>query len=430
MKTKQYLLIALFVLTLGFLSCGKGEFANFTPGTSTPDIVDQNRDRFAKALALAIDDSDFLNFIIEEAKKEFMGDRDILYAQLKDKEIPGTRKPVYLFLAQTERKVLPSREMVSFFKKDVLLTNPGLNIYLFIPEEMLDSDDLKVTKVSYLPENYDESTTAEIPYYDLSGGKSLIAAKEDPTEPVLVVKENERVLAVHEESGTTKYGNAPSLDNSAPDFTVDRIAYYDINNLLEPTTERIEGITEDTMCFEQCPNADRHTRNNREEVVKVKFVNRAALNSVCPWHDGRPEIQVIWVGFTNLNSPSADRHYKTFKDKRRKFIQGGNTIWYYFPAPLLFQKFNRTIYGDPVIMKWVEIDNTDFNSEITLNSPTLSFEISEDIGLEWQPLSYTIKWNAQNDDIGEDIIYFCDPANNEGTLYNTGTMLFHMKEQE
>lgn len=425
------MLTLLLALVLCLPSCQSDPLNDVSPGASTPELIDQTRAKVAKAMAIAMKEPAFSSRYIEEAMVELTGDREILYARFKGMEIDGEK--VSQTLAKTERKILPSQKSVQFFESGATSNDPGLTIYMFVPEDIAPNSQLTVSKVAYLPEEYDESTTVEIPCFDSSGELSTISIKEEPAELVLVVKENERMLAVFESSGTTKYGNTPTNISGPPAMTIDGIAFYDqfMDQSPIPLNTLSSVSIGDTVnrCYEHCPEADRHQRDNREQLVKLKFVNATSFRNVCPWPDGKPEIQINWIAFSDAASPVPNTIKKIIRDSRKQFIQGGNTKWYYPPEPLLFLKFNLDSYADPVLWKWVELDNTEFSGSISLNSPNLTFNIGI-FKIDWQPFSFTIDWDPQNDDIGEDAVYFCDPANNEGTQYNTGLLNFYAKEEQ
>jgi hypothetical protein len=191
---KQLLLIT--CLSSSFLSCEKdletlGKSALMNEKLQKKDVRLSNekkheiKSEFAKILAKAIKENvELRQFIKEEAKKEFDNDADILYHLVKNNSVTADKTFRDILLESTGNKDL-------FYKVEEHL--PLLNIFIpSLPDgfSMLSWDPQ--TEIPYVSTATAVNNKIE---YILGDGTSIYGKFEEiPNFPVLVVKENERVV--------------------------------------------------------------------------------------------------------------------------------------------------------------------------------------------------------------------------------------------
>jgi hypothetical protein len=117
MKTVLTKLLLVMLIAVTIVSCSKEEVEVVNSSIlsqSTERITSQQkneaRTRFAKALAKASSNRTFTNYLNTEALRELTGDREVLYANIKNNVVTGTGKEVYEFLAATELDDVESRD--------------------------------------------------------------------------------------------------------------------------------------------------------------------------------------------------------------------------------------------------------------------------------------------------------------------------------
>ena len=194
----QISFITVFMISISFFSCNKEE--NPEPITQADEIYDAEsslkRD-FGKALATALADEPSLRaFIKTEALKMFDEDYDILYELVKDKKLDN---------GQTFRSIL-----LNYFDNEAALTAieqrfPLLTI--FVPELPNDSFSAKNWDVStQIPDVAIRlHTTNDVPMIKASGEEYVMKSGQIPAFPVVVIKENERMVSSKgKEFGSTK----------------------------------------------------------------------------------------------------------------------------------------------------------------------------------------------------------------------------------
>ncbi|RPH34140.1 MAG: hypothetical protein EHM93_01940 [Bacteroidales bacterium] len=198
---KKLLLFGLFA-TILFSSCKKNE------SIEDKDIFVSNQTenlqiRFAKILAPALaDNSELRSLIKSEALKMFDKDYDILYQLIKDKRVG--EKTVSEFLSSYAN----SKEEFDAIEENL----PLLTIFIptlpnFTPINWNTSTEIPKVAVCLL-------TSGDIPYYDKYRNQSIIHYGLIPGFPIIVIKQNERVLV-----GQTKHQKSSNLSGSKYNFS-------------------------------------------------------------------------------------------------------------------------------------------------------------------------------------------------------------------
>lgn len=225
---KNSVTIAVLVGSLCYLqACNKSEeLQPTTAGTSiTAEIIDQHQTVFAKALSQALQaDPELRAFLKKESLTQFDRDADILYQMVKDKPL-GNGGTVHDRLARYLDKVQLA---------EIEETLPLLTIFVpslpngFAPNTWQTEQEIPVVAVRHVHDN-------KVPLYDAEGNEDNLPAGSIPGFPVLVVKQNERVIV----------GVGESIDKQAKGrqfFQNQRFNYrFAVANFDGQTVEQIEN---------------------------------------------------------------------------------------------------------------------------------------------------------------------------------------------
>ncbi len=151
--------------------------------------LDDQRTQFAKTLAKALANEEVRSFIKLEAGKQFDLDYDVLFRLVKDKELSGGRSFSATLAGFAESEAQFARTTASL----PLLT-------IFVPE--LKGFSAKnwdvanqIPMVAVVNSGHDEQKATKIIAFDQEGNQHELDSKEEPNVPVIVVKENERLVA-------------------------------------------------------------------------------------------------------------------------------------------------------------------------------------------------------------------------------------------
>jgi len=197
------LIIILFFIKFVLVSCQQDEYYEPQETFKSNYRYDKDINSFAEMVAKAMNSRQFRASIKKEAVKEFDGDFDVLMAKYQDKQINTEKSSegINLFdhLAEksTKTKSLNDKKKAKKYLKELQNKYPLLQIS--VPEVYENSTkewdvDSHIPLVAYIPSDYQEGETKQIPAYDQYGKKVFIDAVTEPTEPVIVVSMNERLI--------------------------------------------------------------------------------------------------------------------------------------------------------------------------------------------------------------------------------------------
>lgn len=235
--------LVLFVLPICFLSCQEDflkEQAN-EHVIIPDDLVDNNlqlKSEFAKALAIVLDEhQEARSFIKNEALKKFDHDYDVLYDLIKDEKLNcGLTLEEMLSKHMSAEKLTQVKEQI-----------PTLTI--FVPELPENSFSAEIWETDNdapfvgVRVRYDNN----VPMYDAMGNKTILPADRIPTYPVLIIKENERVVASNEASSLGIMSRSIGGQKFAfIDSVFDNVSQRIYQGTLVTTTDNITGVYEKT----------------------------------------------------------------------------------------------------------------------------------------------------------------------------------------
>ncbi|MEO6729508.1 MAG: DUF3103 family protein, partial [Candidatus Dojkabacteria bacterium] len=200
MKKQVFSLITLLiVMTVVYTACRKGdvqlnndrtlssEKVSSTTISDNFNVLQKNSimDKIAKQLAVNLKQKDMRAFVKSEALKQFDGDYDILYRNIKDIVISGKALKSHL-VNNTKDSELSSNDV-----EELASTMPLLNISVPMNIEKWDTDNY-TPMVAVVPADYDDKTAKLVKAYDGDGNIHYLDATKSPDVPVVVVGLNER----------------------------------------------------------------------------------------------------------------------------------------------------------------------------------------------------------------------------------------------
>ncbi len=244
-------------------SCKKDiDTKNNTPilasNTAENSAVNNSQITFAKILAKAVkDDAPLRSFLKDESLKQFDNDHDILYQMIKDTKINGAEtvhEKLIRFAASKE-------ELEAVEQQLPLLTIFVPTLPNFSPEKWNSSNEVPVVAVS-------NTANSNVLFYDDKGKENALAADEIPGFPVLVIKQNERVIV-----GTGNKLASNSVASNSQSSTV----YNNGGLVLNFADDAFNNINPKTKVNKLNPN--RVTNSSG-----IDPVNIAAYNSGDEWH--------------------------------------------------------------------------------------------------------------------------------------------------
>ncbi|MBN2893606.1 MAG: hypothetical protein JXL97_17170 [Bacteroidales bacterium] len=157
--------------------------------TQVNQIDNQNRKIISFAIAKSLQNPEFRTFIKEEAMKQFDGDYDILYQNLKDKSIiKGKTLEDFIFDAYVAEK---GTNATKDDFENIIKSIPDFQISVPINCEKWDAIK-EIPLATYIPFNFDEQTTKFVTAYDFKGNTYYLSTGVEPDVPVVVIGSCER----------------------------------------------------------------------------------------------------------------------------------------------------------------------------------------------------------------------------------------------
>lgn len=130
-------------------------------------------EKVARKLAKTLANAGVRNFLKAEALKKFDGDYDVLFTRLLD-------------YAAQHPEAVELKELAAITSKF-----PLLNVAVPVNIDQWDAASF-TPLVAYLPDHFDEKSTAPIAAFDAAGTVHLLDSRQAPTVPVIVISQNER----------------------------------------------------------------------------------------------------------------------------------------------------------------------------------------------------------------------------------------------
>jgi hypothetical protein len=284
-------------LSLIFLiySCQKDKTNNQETNQIPQELTQDNYHTFAKSLAKVIDNKEIKAALKTKALEKFDGDYDVLvkdFVLIKLKD----GKSILDLLAKQNEEV-----------RSIIANNPLLTIY--VPE-------LKIFSAN----NWDTEKTTPIVAVRNNNGSNKIYAyntrlniveldkKIEPTNPTILVKTNERLPLINDEStqviiaksfdSTSSVNKAASVNNRASSNRNWRVLDPLAPKVLEAINKNIPlSNIRDYVYYGLNPNENINESkltgyDYAEHIISIQLTDELVLNKIADWGEGDLEIKI------------------------------------------------------------------------------------------------------------------------------------------
>jgi len=382
------------VILLLCISCTKHSDTPAQPETE-PVKTTEVTIEFAKVLAKAMENKDVRSLLKQEALKKFDNDYDVLFQLSKDAtsaegKTLGSLIAAYADDPATFTAMVDKAPLITIFVPD--LSN-------FSPEKW--NTEAQIPQVA-VRNTEDKKQKKNMVAYDANGGTTELSYEVQPTQPVIVVKENERVSVAGNDdnerrkedksflrtAGNEFYftddcynGLTPKkpVNNSRFGFSVDPAAVYArINNIDAPRDYIYYGL-DPAHGVNQGP-----LKNNYAEfLMGIRPTSAAVKSFFVDWSDGMLEFRLTVFFIANEGSISSIT--KNFPgDAAKMFPNGDATDYVDLTAnPIELANWDMQKYGDTWKILLIEFDPGGEFTYSTGVSSTFGYNFGVDVGLEF-----------------------------------------------
>lgn len=390
----------------------------------------------AKNLSLTLQDAEVRKFIQDQAVKQFDGDYDILLSKAQHESLSSANARG----AGTFGQILSGGGMANARTKGLdldkmLAENPLLQIAVpELPEASAESWDAKNYSpiVVYRVPGVDLNEVTHLPAFDAEGNPFDFNITEVPTQPIIVVSNNERLTAVPKGKSPESVIKARiACATPTPYYTDANFDYYFTPELY--CSEPYPSYPTDPGTGGGTSSCDRDNDNQKDYIKKVRFTGIKTFRQAEAYVDGNPEVFVVVTfgakdpgGFSHYRKyiPSTDRNQwkdcSVFSCKTEWYDETRNGM------PLALVHWDKDFYGDRTRHDWFEYDQKGKAIEYTV-SLTTGFGDNEK-----NAVSGSVKYTITNTDyiLGHDVVEYCDKTSGGGTLYTTGFMDWYIGRAE
>ncbi len=365
----------IFAVMLLFTHCTKKDSLNYLGDSKSNEQTQKryehfnysnreqtNLELFTLAVNKALKQKEFRVKLKEQALLMFDGDYDVLFDFKKIKTHGTIEGLVYQAFINLNRN---GEDNTSAFFDKLANSFPKLQISVPIHCEEWDAINY-IPQVTYIPVGYDDSKDYSIKGFTSSETQVWFSKYDKPNKAVIVIGENERL---HYSERNDPIGGGSGSGGSGGG-----------NGGGNGSNSRTDG--------------DRECVNN---------INFSDLNAVEPWTKGKPEIRLhVFAG------SGGGQIYSGFFHPTRSSV---NNAWKTYDRQMFF--WTASNYGNFIIMKWIEEDNT--GSTLTVTEQ-----------YTYENTTTTVSWTQKEDDdeIGGVAVGQTDPLS---SVYDTGIMKWHEK---
>ena len=407
--------------------------------------VDKYRTEFSQILAKAIANQDVRTLIKEEAIKKFDQDYDILYQMIKDKEI-SSGLSLHTYLSSFSA----SQEYFNELSRNLPL------LTIFVPKLAAFSAttwDLasQVPLITVVNSNTFAGGNSKLDAYDNKGHKVELDDKISPNVPVVVVKDNERVVAENKNStinakvmartnaffqtGDYNFFFTSDIYNKQTNEDTRSDNNVTTNDVIVPRPSREDGPFSSLLGDEAYAKAKAASCTNcyhrdyiyygifppegketgpvnidyKEAVTSLQFVDERAFQTLGGFTEGSYEFIVTAVFLLN-KAPGTPMPREFFCDPEdlftfpTEYYRGGsyrtsdipNGVKQYKMPPLVYITWDMKLYGDKINFSVIEKDTgEEIEKKIeTTSSFGTNFKVSssgkeEKVGVEFGVTSST-----------------------------------------
>jgi len=430
------------------------------------------RDIFAKTIALAAQQyPDVKRLILSEAKEQYTGDTEVLYAKSKDAEIDGVSFAD--ILTKVYFRNFEGNIPEDFFTNEIIMADPYISLYV---DERYFEDPEVLEKPVVVAYEQEEITGKDVEYFlgYSEEGEMVKVTEYNESEFLLGVKQNERVLLVNRKTMNTvdgmhitkflqPYTLSSSICDGLLDFIMSLFGIY-VTTGDEFVIVQIEVLLKQYRCFclgdcsglidtdgdgvvdadDDCPNeagpvsnngcpedpicvapagCDRTDRTAKDEIYKFKFRDCSAFQGTSELFEGKREMRAsVTYAYNNGTATQTILKAGTFSKStlRDTNFWGSCTGTNWVTVDWETYTWDYCDHGEQAYVYWYEEDNPN-------STASLSLGFTFKLGPVTVPINFTIPFANQNDPLGGSVVQYCDTADGSGYLYNTGDINFYYR---
>lgn len=363
---------------------------------------------YARALSLALKESNFRQWAKSQFLLQFDGDYDLLHVYWANKQVTAAK-------TYSECLADASGIPLSFFTEDLPKAVPRLNVCfpeVYDPEQW--DAGIAIPQVTALPQTFQEAHPVDLPVYIQGVESGTCNSWEEPTATTLVVGESERVAVFCKPYG----GGGAKIY-----FEDDRYIYLDGLDISDNQGEVLRTaetpIDPNALVRRGC---QRDKSGKADKVWGVKFNNNEIIKSLEPWVRGKVEMyfKVIFNG--SASNPKLNELTKYLPTFKRNSLKGGNWIDRLGIDIMRWEDLAGD-YGNKMKYMWYERDG----------GKNVKIPISLEVKIKGVTSSLkTELWVGNDDDFaGESFVEYCDAVAWTGSMvgsdYNTGYISFNVR---
>ena len=404
----------------------------------------------AKNLAKSLKYKEVRAFIKSESIKTFDEDFNFLISKLKNYNIEINDSGIknHIPFKKFIYDINENGDIINSFVDDIEKHYPKMQIAVpEMPELKVEDWDYEnyIPLVCYVPYNFDMNESSMIKAFDHFGNETFIDARIYPDKHIIVISENERTMLVkNDQNHLRKQINDCSIDIE-PYYTTKYFSYYISKNYHDQLNECLlsDYLNENSLRIDEgddpigpiddggvnTPSAcDRTRKDGQYDILnKVKFPNKTSFkkaNDGDTFFDYRMEFKVIILYGTQVGG--AKYMYKFFYGKDGDFKDcffGCSFNW--VSVNLRIIRWHESDYGKYMHYHFYEEDG---GATITISSNFSNTFKLPDGGTTSLTTSVSYSVKQDDDDLGMDVLEYCDNTDGEGTTYTTGIFEFKVKQ--
>jgi hypothetical protein len=401
---KTFVRSAALLLATGMLtfSCRQELDKQVQPAQPQEELMaaqhDGYRTQFAKTLARALEHEEVRRFIKQEAGKQFDMDYDVLFQLVKDTELSAGRT-FASYLA-------PYAESQEQFGK-VTESLPLLTI--LVPELKAFSNQkwdvaTQIPLVAVVNSDHDEIKHTKLVAFDHLGNEVELHSNVQPTVPVLVVKENERVTTLSS-NGRYSYNFKPKgsliAAKGGKSFYFNDDAYNQKKQVslkaarqtgsVEPRLVNAYNLgaesQRDYVYYNILTNSQQGPVNYSyaEHITAISFTDKPNMDTsindekLGDWSDGAFEFSLEFLFFNGTSAVKNDTKVFTVLSSELS-ASDGSTKFYRFPTPIRVATWDYKTMGDTWKIVVQEIDPSSSTTRTTQIGSKFSTNFKFDVG--------------------------------------------------
>lgn len=422
-KMRQWLVMPLALL-LAFSSCTRNANEHVKPDETDRKTQREgtlNPVQFAKILAKALSDKEVRRLIKQEALKKFDKDHDVLYQLSKgvrseSNKLLGDQIAAYAENAKAFSEMADKLDLLTIFVPTIKGFSP----------ETWDID--KQIPIVAVRNPMEKKRGEKMIAFDALGNQFQLDYSAAPDRPVVVVKDNERVIVRNTNTAATA---KTASNNTAILRTADKVYSfmddaYDGRKREIPRTERLNVYANfDPLAkyaYEKTINPQRDyiyygidpstgtnsgplKTNYAEFLTSIRINSYDSKNAIVDWSDGILEFRITFFFLaTQGGVASVTKNFPV--DATKLFVETTNpsppynimqyTLEYLLPQPLEIANWDMQKYGDTWKVLVMEYDP---GTEVTYNttmSSTFGTNFGVDVGAEIKIIKIGLKFGASS----------------------------------